>query len=442
MPARILIAVFALLACWALVPGQASAAAVASASLGKEILIQSDSAGDTMTVQCVAGQARYIQGATNLLPCGDVETLQVVGAEGNDVVNLQSITAADFPKLNVVILNGGDDTDTLNGTQIDDSIIDGETVSAGAGNDDVDGGTQVDGGPGNDTVTSGGVVSGGDGDDLIVFAQQADGGPGNDRFRQFAGTGPFAGGPGVDTIDLDTSDATEPADLGLRLTDASLAIGLVGQPALSTLALSSIDRFLVAYGRFSNTNVIDATGYSGSIRVDGGPGPEAVVGGSGEDSLYGNGGNDVLDGGAGFDYVDGGVGADELRLRDGEPDRGLCGTEADSVTGDADDVIAADCETIDVPDIAPPDTTGLKGPKKLKAGKAGKFEFGSTEPESTFTCAIDKGPVVACTSPFSVKSKKPGKHTLTVIATDAAGNADLTPATADFTVKKKKKKKH
>ena len=34
----------------------------------------------------------------------------------------------------------------------------------------------------------------------------------------------------------------------------------------------------------------------------------------------------------------------------------------------------------------------------------------------------------------------PGSHTITVTATDAAGNADLTPATADFTVKKKKKK--
>ena len=102
----------------------------------------------------------------------------------------------------------------------------------------------------------------------------------------------------------------------------------------------------------------------------------------------------------------------------------------------------SDCETVDVPDIAPPDTTGLSGPKKVKAGKAAKFEFSTTEPGSTFTCAIDKAVASTCTSPFSAKAKKPGKTRFTVIAIDAAGNADPTPATADFTVKKKKKKKH
>ena len=439
MPARVLIAVSAALAC-GILAGPAYAGV--TVTTGKDILLQSDGAGDTMTIQCVAGQARYIQGASNLFPCAGVETINIVGEAGNDVANLQSITAADFPKLNNVILDGGGDTDTLNGSQVADSIIDGETVSAGAGDDNTDGGTQVDGGPGNDTITDGGVVTAGEGDDLVVFADQADGGPGDDRFRQFAALGPFAGGSGVDTIDLDTSGAGEPGNLGVRLTDTSLSLGIVGQPPQATFPVSSMDRVLVAYARFANTNVVDASGYSGSLRVDGGIGPETVIGGSGEDVLYGNGGDDVLDGGPGFDYVDGGAGADRLGLRDGGPDRGLCGTESDSATADDGDVLSADCEMVDVVDLTAPDTVALNGPKKVTAGESASFAFGSTESGSTFSCQVDKDAAKTCSSPFKLKTKKlkAGKHTLTVTATDAAGNADPSAATTDFKIKKKKKK--
>jgi hypothetical protein len=47
---------------------------------------------------------------------------------------------------------------------------------------------------------------------------------------------------------------------------------------------------------------------------------------------------------------------------------------------------------------------------------------------------------VSCASPYTIKVKK-GKHTFQVRAIDQAGNVDGTPATDDWKVKKKKKKK-
>ena len=84
-----------------------------------------------------------------------------------------------------------------------------------------------------------------------------------------------------------------------------------------------------------------------------------------------------------------------------------------------------------VPDTTAPETTISKKPKKKSSKKKVKVEFASSEPGSTFTCQLNKKPAVACTSPFTAKSKK-GKNKLLVTATDAAGNADATPAVAKW----------
>ena len=90
-------------------------------------------------------------------------------------------------------------------------------------------------------------------------------------------------------------------------------------------------------------------------------------------------------------------------------------------------------------DSSPPDTTITSGPKsKEKKGKA-TYAFISNEAGSTFECSLDGGTFEPCGSPRDVKVKK-GKHTFSVRARDTAGNADPTPASQDWTVKKKKKK--
>jgi hypothetical protein len=90
-------------------------------------------------------------------------------------------------------------------------------------------------------------------------------------------------------------------------------------------------------------------------------------------------------------------------------------------------------------DTEPPDTTITSGPKDKTKKKQATFEFTSNEPGSTFQCAVDGQSLnVPCTSPFTVKVKK-GQHTFQVRATDQAGNADGSPATDGWKVKKKKK---
>jgi len=90
-------------------------------------------------------------------------------------------------------------------------------------------------------------------------------------------------------------------------------------------------------------------------------------------------------------------------------------------------------------DTTPPETTIDKSPKKKSKSKRATFEFSSTEAGSTFSCKVDANPAVACTSPLRLKLKR-GKHTVSVAATDAAGNADATAATYSWKVKKKRKK--
>jgi hypothetical protein len=91
-------------------------------------------------------------------------------------------------------------------------------------------------------------------------------------------------------------------------------------------------------------------------------------------------------------------------------------------------------------DCAPPDTQITKGPKDKTKRKQATFEFTGTDARAVagFECSLDSGAFAACTSPHTVKVKK-GKHTFSVRATDQAANADASPATDDWKVKKKKK---
>jgi hypothetical protein len=92
------------------------------------------------------------------------------------------------------------------------------------------------------------------------------------------------------------------------------------------------------------------------------------------------------------------------------------------------------------PDTDPPNTTITVGPKDVTKDKTAAFGFGSGEAESQFECRLDGGPFEACTSIKTYTVKK-GKHTFHVHAIDPAGNVDPTPASDDWTVKKKRKKR-
>jgi hypothetical protein len=69
-------------------------------------------------------------------------------------------------------------------------------------------------------------------------------------------------------------------------------------------------------------------------------------GGAGDDVVLTGGGADTLTGGTGADTLSGGAGDDSFQARDSETDRVVCGGGSDSGTADAQDTIAADCESV------------------------------------------------------------------------------------------------
>jgi bacillolysin len=69
------------------------------------------------------------------------------------------------------------------------------------------------------------------------------------------------------------------------------------------------------------------------------------------------------------------------------------------------------------------------------AARRATFRFTSSEPGSTFSCSLDGGAFAPCTSPRSYRRLSPRSHTFRTSATDQAGNADPTPATATFRIR-------
>jgi hypothetical protein len=95
----------------------------------------------------------------------------------------------------------------------------------------------------------------------------------------------------------------------------------------------------------------------------------------------------------------------------------------------------------DPPDTTPPNALITKRPKNKTKKKRATLEFTGTDARAiaSFQCKLDGGGFAPCTSPYTVRVKK-GKHTFQVQALDQAGNVSP-PATDDWKVKKKKRKK-
>jgi large repetitive protein len=85
-------------------------------------------------------------------------------------------------------------------------------------------------------------------------------------------------------------------------------------------------------------------------------------------------------------------------------------------------------------DTAPPETTLALAPAGTVHNADAAFAFFSSEGGSSFDCSLDGAAPAPCTSPVADPGLPDGAHTFSVVATDAAGNADATPATASWTV--------
>jgi hypothetical protein len=85
-------------------------------------------------------------------------------------------------------------------------------------------------------------------------------------------------------------------------------------------------------------------------------------------------------------------------------------------------------------DTVAPNTTITSAPPASTTDTSASLAFSSSKPSSSFECQLDGGAWSACTSPHSYTGLSVGAHSFAVRATDAYGNVDPTPATADWTI--------
>jgi hypothetical protein len=93
------------------------------------------------------------------------------------------------------------------------------------------------------------------------------------------------------------------------------------------------------------------------------------------------------------------------------------------------------------PDTTPPDTAFGHTPKKKGHKRKAVFTFRASEP-ATFLCTLDKHKAKPCSSPRKLRHRAYGKHKLTVVAVDASGNVDPTPALWKWKIKHPHQRHH
>ena len=93
------------------------------------------------------------------------------------------------------------------------------------------------------------------------------------------------------------------------------------------------------------------------------------------------------------------------------------------------------------PDVTPPDTAFGHTPKAKTHKRKAVFVFHASEP-STFICTLGKHRAKPCSSTLKLKHLRYGRHKLKVVAVDASGNVDPTPALWKWKVKRRHQGHH
>lgn len=84
-------------------------------------------------------------------------------------------------------------------------------------------------------------------------------------------------------------------------------------------------------------------------------------------------------------------------------------------------------------DTTPPTVSILTSPPPYDNTTSPTFTF-SAEHQSLITCSLDNGPREVCSSPYQVGPLSDGAHTLSLLATDVAGNVQPEAATYSWTL--------
>jgi Ca2+-binding RTX toxin-like protein len=346
-----------------------------------------------------------------------LDSVLLAGMDGND-----TITASSFPATVSVVAIGGEGSDTITGGEESEDILvdgpgNGADVLNALGRDDA-------------LTHNGGAdeLLGGNGNDLFLSNSVCDGGR-------------IVGGPGRDNASW--------ARFGEGV-EVNLASGATGRPGSG----EAPDCGGAPLGSVSEV--------------------EDLEGSNSADVFYGDAGPNQLLGHAGADAYFAGAGEDSILANSGDADAVInCGPDNDSALIDRPqygDPAPIECESVaeadpnnfrtitQLPppplpqptpppvavkpprDRTPPRTRLTLRPRAVlfthKKTRQVAFRFASSERGSSFRCKLDRKPYRPCTSPRAYRVKA-GRHAFRVVATDAAGNRDLTPVVFRFSVRRR-----
>jgi Ca2+-binding RTX toxin-like protein len=350
------------------------------------------------------------------------DSIVLAGLEGDD-----SLSAGGFPATTSVILLGGDGGDALGGGATEDALVDGpgvDSASAGSGDDAVpnnQGKDTLDAGPGEDLFISNAIC---EGDSLN-------------------------GGPDRDNANWANFSAAISIDMATR--KAGLA-GPGGQPQCTSGSLTDLEA------------IEDVEGTDADDTLVGDPSENQLLGRGGHDSYFAAAGNDVIlansgdtdlaiECGAGFDtalvdiptasYEDPAPNECEdveARPKDSFRPPGTPPDPNPEPETPLDQVSAPVTVRPPPRDRRPPSTKLLHRPATVVFTKARfrrvAFAFSSNEAGGSFRCKLDRAPLKPCRSPRAYRLGL-GSHVFRVLAVDAAGNRDRTPAVVRVRVRRR-----
>jgi Ca2+-binding RTX toxin-like protein len=236
--------------------------------------------------------------------------LIVSTSEGSNRVEVSENAANPSLPLSVY---GGQGNDTLLGGTANDSFygLGGtDLINGGAGNDYL---VTCYGIP--DELAAAGVESlfGGKGNDTLVGGKGTDvldGGAGSDTFQNFDQRDTLIGGGDNDTL-------TASGMIYATLTDSSLALTFYSPAAgwsSKTMAVRGFESVVLnANDSIPGTQpVLNASGFGGSVTLNGTDAADILIGGRAADVINGFGGDDLVTGGPGPDTLDGGAGHNQI----------------------------------------------------------------------------------------------------------------------------------
>jgi hypothetical protein len=318
-----------------------------------------------------------------------------------------------------VIELGGSGGDVLNGTVSEDVLVDGEgggadTLRAEAGDDAL----THNGGPD--------LLDGGEGSDLFLSVSICD--------------GETISGGAARANDRDNASWARLSTIGV---DARIDQGRVGE-------IGAGDEPQCPGGNFDALSGIeDLEGSSQSDVLYGDEGANQLLGHKGEDTYHARGGNDniLANSGSRDRVIDCGPGLDQAIVdfaSIGDPTPIECERVSEGAAEEFKELELLSEPPPPLPpppaDTTPPRTRITARPPKLIRTRRSKrrvvFRFASSERDSRFRCKLDRKPYRACASPRAYTVAL-GKHRFRIVAIDASGNADPTPASFAFRVRRR-----